>query len=285
VAAGRELKGTSAILRLALFGSPVGQSRSPRIHRLFAAQTGLEITYQAFDTPSGALAEALERFATDGGQGCNVTLPLKAEAAALAVTRSEAVRLAGAANTLLREEHGWRADNTDGQGLTADLERGGLALTDRRVAVLGAGGATAGVLGALLRLRPRELLLFNRTRSRAASLARRHEHLGTVSGHSLDELAAAAPFDLVINATSLGHQGRLPPLAANLFATGAACYDLNYGPAATPLAAWCDEHHIPYRDGLGMLVEQAAASFRLWTAQRPDTAPVLEALREKPTKL
>jgi shikimate dehydrogenase len=283
VAGGRRLKDAPAAgeaLRLALFGSPVGQSKSPRIHRLFARQARLEIRYEAIETPAGTLAAALERFAAEGGAGCNVTLPLKAEAAALARACSPAVERAGAANTLLRAEHGWRAENTDGVGLLADLRAGNLEPRGRRIALLGAGGAAAGILGALLEQPPREILIFNRTQTAAIELADRHAFLGVVSGHGLDALAGAGAFDLVLNATSAGHDGGLPPLAESLFTPDGACYDLNYGPAAAPLAAWCHEHRIPYRDGLGMLVEQAAESFRLWTGHSPDTPPVLQSLRD-----
>jgi len=270
------------LIRLALFGAPVRHSLSPDIHRGFAGQAGLAIDYRAIETGPGALAEALAEFAQGGGRGCNITLPLKREAMLLAGTCSERVRLAGAANTLTRAGDGWSADNTDGTGLARDLAAwGGAPLAGLRVAVLGAGGATAGVLAALLAERPHEVVVFNRTRSRALDLAERHAGLGSVLGRGLEDLERAGPFDLLINATSLGHAGGIPPLAAAHFAGHGRCYDLNYGPAASPLRAWCEERGIDYRDGLGMLVEQAAESFAIWTGFRPDTAPVLAEMRDR----
>ena len=221
------------------------------------------------------------QFLAAGGEGCNITLPLKGEAMELAVHCSEHVALAEAANTLVRTGDGWRAENTDGIGLISDLKAAGLALEGLRVAIIGAGGATAGVLAALLDAGPAELAVYNRTERTAFELARRHQHLGPVFGTGLHALAGAGRFDLLINATSNGHQGQLPTISPSLFKPGALCYDLNYGAAAQPLRAWCAEHQLAYRDGLGMLVEQAAASFRLWTGLSPDTTPVLEALRNR----
>lgn len=269
----------SGLIPLALFGSPVGQSLSPRIHALFAEQAGLTVRFDARETLPGTLAEALEAFAEAGGRGCNITLPLKQEAMSLAATRSDRVNRAGAANTLLRSSDGWHAETTDGAGLVADLEQLGLSPAGRRLIVVGAGGATAGVLSALLEAGAARIDIYNRTAATAEDLAARHADLGEVHGHGLKALASATPAELVLNATSLGHQGGVPPLHAALFGDGAACYDLNYGAAARPLLDWCADRGIRARDGLGMLVGQAAASFELWTGFAPDPAPVLAALR------
>jgi shikimate dehydrogenase len=270
---------TPALIRLALFGSPVGHSASPRIHTAFAREAGLEVEYRAIETPLGQLETALQTFTRAGGHGCNITLPLKGEAMQLAVHCSEHVALAEAANTLVRAGDHWRAESTDGIGLIADIKAAGIELDGARLAILGAGGAAAGILAALLDANPAEVGLYNRTERSAFNLARRHQHLGPVFGTGLNALAGAGRFDLLINATSSGHNGQLPPISPSLFKPGAHCYDLNYGPAAVPLHNWCKEHHIGHRDGLGMLVAQAAASFELWTGFKPETAPVLEALR------
>ncbi len=265
------------MIRLAVFGQPVGHSLSPRIHALFGEQAGLDIDYRAIETAPGMLETSLQTFAEAGGLGCNVTLPLKGEAMALARECSDRVYLARAANTLLLEDNGWRAENTDGTGLVSDLRRLGLDPADRDIALLGAGGAAAGVTAALLEARPRKLTIFNRDADKARTLADRHARLGPVSGHPLEDLADAH-VDLVLNATSLGHRGGRPPVHAGLFRPGATLYDLNYGPAARPLGDWCDTAGIAFHAGLGMLVGQAAESFHLWTGHHPDVAPVIRTL-------
>lgn len=265
------------VIRLAVFGRPVRHSLSPRIHRAFADQAGIEARYDAIDTGPGELAGALEAFAAEGGTGCNVTLPLKGEAMNLAARCSERVARAGAANTLTLEGGGWAAENTDGIGLVADLRRLGLDPEGRRLALLGAGGAAAGVLGELLRAGPRAVCIFNRTADRARELARRHANLGPVTGQGFDAPEGEG-FDLVLNATSLGHDGGRPPLDASLFTTNGSLYDLNYGAAAAPLEAWARIAGMPFHDGLGMLVGQAAESFRCWTGFSAAVQPVLNEL-------
>ncbi len=271
-------------MHLAVFGHPVTHSLSPRIHRLFGKQVGLEIDYRAIEAPAGTLARALSEFAAGGGTGCNVTLPLKEEAMALAGQCSDRVKRAGAANTLLATDDGWRAETTDGAGLVADLRRLDLDPAGKRLALIGAGGAAAGVTAALLETGPASLAVYNRNAKRAVGLATGHADLGPVSGHGLDALAEAGRsgdgFDLVLNATSLGHDGDRPPLARGLFAPRGVLYDLNYGEAARPLLSWARERAIPCHDGLGMLVGQAAESFRLWTGRVVDVAGVLRALKD-----
>jgi len=270
----------TGLIRLALFGAPVRHSLSPQIHAAFARQGNLKVSYRAIETPPGALADALQKFAASGGAGCNITLPLKREAMELAADCSDRVQRAEAANTLVRLDGGsWRAENTDGTGLVRDLRADGrFSLPGARIALLGAGGAAAGILAAVLEAGPAEVRIFNRTPGRAARLAARHADLGAVAGTGLDAVGGAG-FDLVINATSAGHHGDLPPMPGGLFGPGGGCCDLNYGPAAEPLRQWCLDQDIPYRDGLGMLVEQAAESFALWTNFKPDTGAVLAQLR------
>lgn len=268
------------LIRLALFGSPVGLSLSPRIHRAFAAQAGLPVEYQAIDCSVGQLEKRLADFAATGGHGCNITLPLKQKACELAGRLSQRAQRAGAVNTLQLEDDGsWYGDNTDGAGLVRDLlDNRGLVLTDHDVVVLGAGGAAAGILYELLLQRPRRLVIANRSPDRAQALADRFRDAGRVTAVADNALAELAPFELVINATSAGHAGGLPAVSGRLFARGGACYDLNYGAAHAVLGRWCAERHIPCHDGLGMLVEQAAESFRIWTGFTPGTTPVIAEL-------
>jgi shikimate dehydrogenase len=273
------------LIRLAVFGMPVKHSRSPAIHRQFARQCGIGIDYAAIETAPGDLGRNAAALADAGGAGCNVTLPLKHEAWELAQERSPAAERAQAANTLVfRSRHEWLADNTDGRGLVRDLTR---CLADRqtqavagsRILIAGAGGAVAGILGDLLDQQPAEIVISNRNPGRAADLALRFRQAGTVSACAADALLEQGDFDLVINATPLGHTGGVPDLPTSLFSSGGLCYDLNYGEAANPLRRHCAARGIDYQDGLGMLVEQAAIAFTLWTGRTPETEPVLQRLR------
>lgn len=271
---------SSGPIRLGLFGSPIKSSLSPRIQRLFAAQFGLKIEFESCETLAGGFPEKLEAFRQAGGIGCNVTLPLKRDAWQLAEDSSKEVRQAQAANTLLwQSSGGWYAHNTDGAGLVADLlGNHGIELAGQRILILGAGGATAGILGPLLACEPREVMLVNRNMERAETLALRFGSFGVVNVTSWPELAAQGSFNLVINATSLGHQGQVPELSTAQFQSNALCYDLNYFKASRPLKQRCAELNLRYVDGLGMLVEQAAKSFRIWTGYPPDSQSVIAGL-------
>ena len=269
------------LIRLAVFGRPIAHSLSPEIHRRFAAQAGLAVDYRAIESSPESFPQHVRDLAATGGRGCNVTVPLKHLAWKLGGSCSSQAQQAQAANTLVLDGPGKvHADNTDGRGLVADL-RQGLAkpLAGGHVLVLGAGGAAAGILGDLLHQEPARVVVANRTPERAHALASRFSSAGRVSGCGLDQLADAEAFDLVINATSLGHTGQSPAPSQDLFADASLCYDLNYGQAAEPLRKHCREHGIEFRDGLGMLVEQAALSFQLWTGFEADGRAVLQALR------
>jgi len=266
-------------LKLAVFGHPVAHSLSPRIHGMFADAAGVEIAYGRIDCPAGQLAEKLEAFRVGGGRGCNLTVPLKAEGLALARQASPAAREADACNTLVKADDGWQADNTDGAGLIADLDRLGIEIADRRVLVLGAGGAVAGILGPLLGRRPADVHVVNRNPSRAEELAARFSRYGRQpEACGFDSIPADAKFDLIVQGTSLGHQGLCPPIRPEWLAPGAVAYDLNYGPAYEPFAARCVELGIGCFPGIGMLVEQAAVAFKLFTGTTPNTDPVHRAL-------
>ena len=269
------------LIRLALFGRPIKSSLSPGIHRMFADQFDLEISYQLIETGAEGFPQALKKFQLAGGAGCNITLPLKRDAWQLAAAATEEVSQAQAANTLVYQPSlGWFAHTTDGAGLVADLTGNhGIDLVDQRILILGAGGAVAGILGRLLAGNPRQITLVNRNLDRARALSERFSSSARVSVTSWSELSDQGAFDLVINATSLGHHGQAPELVFSLFAPNAVCYDLNYYKASLPLKKLCAEMGQVYIDGLGMLVEQAASSFFIWTGERPECTVVINACR------
>jgi len=267
------------MLKLAVFGHPVAHSLSPRIHAMFAEAEGIAVEYGRIDCPSGQLGEKLKDFHDRGGSGCNLTVPLKAEGLALAREVALDARDAGACNTLVGRGEGWLAHNTDGAGLMADFDRLGIEVADRRVLVLGAGGAVAGIIGPLMDRHPGGVRIVNRNESRAEKLVARFAARGRrLEAGSLDTASSSTGFDLVIQGTSLGHQGICPPIRPEWLASGAVGYDLNYGPAFQPFANRCGGLGVDCHPGLGMLVEQAAVAFELFTGTRPDTAPVIAAL-------
>ena len=276
------------MIRLAVFGSPISQSQSPAIHGRFAQQCGLDIDYRAIEANASSFAGLLQNLVDRGARGCNITAPLKNEAWKLAHSATDSAERAQAANTLLfREADVWLADNTDGRGLIQDLAANlNLEIAGSQICIIGAGGATAGILGDLLEQGPASITIANRTLERAQdlqetfSVVSRAVPESTVKAISLDDLATSDPFDLIINATSQGHAGGCPDLPPAMLLPGSLCYDLNYGNAAEPMRAYCRQAGIRYEDGLGMLVEQAALSFELWTGSRPETSPVLKALRQ-----
>lgn len=275
-------------MRLAVFGSPVIQSLSPRIHGLFAVQFGLRIDYRAIEATPETFPGLVTELAEGGGRGCNITAPLKHEAWKLSGRCSESAARARAANTLVFEDAkapgsaNWYADSTDGAGLVNDLEsQYECQLHGSRVCLMGAGGAASSVLGALLNRQPEAVFVANRTLQRAEELAKSHSGLGEVDFGSLEDLDSVPPFNLIINATSAGHRGSAVRLSTNWFTEQGFCYDMNYSAAAKPLQEWCSARGIAYSDGLGMLVGQAALSFNLWTGHSPDTRPVMKTLRQE----
>jgi shikimate dehydrogenase len=268
------------LIRLALFGQPIKASLSPKIHRLFAAQFDLDIDYQLIETGAEGFPAALEAFRIAGGEGCNVTLPIKTQAWQLAAESSTQVIQAQAANTLVCQPSGdWFAHTTDGPGLVTDLQKNhAVNLKAERVLVLGAGGAAAGIIGSLLEAGVKQIVLVNRNLLRAQDLVNRFNG-ASVSATGWSSLSSLGSFGLVINATSLGHQGMAPELPESLFAPGSVCYDLNYFEASLPLESLCEKLGQRYIDGLGMLVEQAARSFYIWTGLEPETTAVVDACR------
>jgi len=269
--------------RFAVVGHPIAHSRSPAIHAAFAAQTGIALQYEKRLAPLDGFATTLRQLRDEGFAGCNVTLPFKPEALALADQASERAQLAGAANTLGWDADGrlW-ADNTDGLGLRRDVEHNAAwPLAGRDLLLLGAGGASSGCLGPLIEAGPARIAVWNRSADKAQALVDRHRALAT--RHRVHLLACTAlqpAFDAVINGTSaaLGGEGlRLPD---GLLRSGGLALDMVYGAAAEPFLAWARAQGAgALRDGLGMLVEQAAEAFARWHGVRPDTAPVLAQLR------
>jgi shikimate dehydrogenase len=268
--------------RYVVIGNPVAHSKSPRIHGLFAAATGQDMSYETLLAPLDAFAATVRNFVAAGGRGANVTVPFKEEAFRLATRLSDRARAAGAVNTLAFAGQEIFGDNTDGAGLVRDLKANlGVAVAGKRVLLLGAGGAARGVILPLLTERPAELLIANRTADKAQALARAFPDCRACG---LDALAGRE-FDLVINATSAGltggvpHAGHsIPPRLTFAWAAGAFAYDMMYGRDSDFLrqAAAAGARTA---DGLGMLVEQAAEAFLVWRGVRPDTAGVLAELR------
>jgi len=268
--------------RYAVMGNPVAHSKSPVIHMQFAHQFGHNIEYTALWVDSDGFAEAVEQFRTEGGKGFNVTVPFKLEAFRLADNLSDRARLAGAVNTIRFETDGKIfGDNTDGTGLVHDLTKNlGVHLRDKKILVLGAGGAVRGVLGPLLKQHPALLMIANRTVSRARELAKAFGHFGKVEACGYEELVGKR-FDVVINGTSASLKGEVPPLPVNLFTNNAVAYDMMYGDKPTAFLEWAMLHGAATAaDGLGMLVEQAAESYLLWHGVRPETRHVIAALRK-----
>lgn len=265
--------------RYAVIGTPVAHSLSPRIHPAFARQLGIELQYDAIEAAPRDLLTLLAELHAENLRGLNVTLPHKATIAPLCERLSERAELAGAVNCLTRTDTGWTGDNTDGEGLVRDLARLGFAVAGRRVLLLGAGGAARGVIAPLLALQPTELVISSRNPWKPEELFERFKGRGALRPCTHYALKGDR-FDLIINATSAGHTGEAPRLPPALLSDGAVCYDMSYGRAHRPFAAWAKaEGARQVEDGLGMLVEQAAAAFEAWFAQRPDTAPVLSELR------
>jgi len=268
--------------RYGVFGNPIGHSKSPLIHGLFAAQTGQVLSYEALLAPLDDFAGFAQAFFTTG-LGANVTVPFKEEAWRLADELTARARRAGAVNTLKRLEDGrLLGDNTDGAGLVRDLTvNAGVLLKGQRILLLGAGGAVRGVLQPLLAEQPASLVIANRTVEKAEQLAREFADLGPVVASGFDWIDA--PVDLIINGTSASLAGELPSIAPSLIQPGhTQCYDMMYGKEPTAFNRWAAQQGAARcLDGLGMLVEQAAEAFLLWRGVRPDSGPVLAELRRQ----
>jgi len=269
--------------RYCVMGNPVSHSRSPWIHARFAELAGDRVSYGAHLVSLDGFADGVREFVAANGRGCNVTVPFKFEAAALANRLSDRARIAGAANTLRFENGEIHGDNTDGAGLVADIERNaGVSIAGRDVLLVGAGGAAAGVLGPLLNAGPARLVVVNRTADRARALVDSHQPLARVADTLLQALpidSLGASFDIVINASASSLSGGGVPVSADVLRPGALALDMMYGPSAAGFMQWALLHGAVPRDGLGMLVEQAAEAFFQWRGVRPPAAQVLAELR------
>lgn len=262
--------------KFAVMGNPVAHSKSPFIHRAFAAQFGIALCYEAVPVARDGFGRALREFAAGGGRGVNVTAPFKEEAFALADSCTARAQQARAVNTVTFDGKKIRGDNTDGAGLVRDLQNNlGFTLENARVLVIGAGGAVRGILAPLLAEKPVQIHIANRTAAKAFALAEEFS-CATLSGDGLE--TARGAYDLILHAA--GPQG--PPLriAPEIFADNALAYDLSYADGDTPFVTWAKQNHAPRTaDGAGMLVEQAAESFLVWHRRRPGTAAVAAELR------
>ncbi len=279
--------------RYAVLGHPVAHSQSPFIHAEFARQTGEHIAYGRIESPLDGFAATVRSFIASAdpaaglgpARGCNITVPFKFQVLPLAQRASARAVLAEAANVLRFDADGWFADNTDGTGLVRDIQQhAGVPLAGQRVLLIGAGGAAAGVLGPLVEAGCASVTVANRTRDKAAQLVQRHAAWADQHGVALAATGladAGEAFDVVINSSASSLAGASVPVAAAVLKPGALAIDLMYGPAAQPFLDWATAHGATARDGLGMLVEQAAGAFELWRGVMPQTAPVLAALRTR----
>jgi len=271
---------TVTIDRYGVMGYPVSHSRSPVIHRLFALQTEQLLQYELLQVTPEKLETAVRQFQRTGGKGLNVTVPHKQTVAKLCDHVSERARAAGAVNTLTFRDGEIHGDNTDGIGLLRDLVVNlGVNLDGANILILGAGGATRGIIGPLFAMEPSSIQIANRTLGRAQAIANEFSHMGLVSTCRFDAVPVTTPYDLIINATSAGVKGETPPYPVAAVSEKTFCYDLSYGISPTPFSVWAREHNAEKSVmGWGMLVEQAAESFYLWRGVRPDTAIVLKQM-------
>lgn len=268
----------SATARYAVFGNPIAHSKSPQIHQMFAAQEGVSIEYTRILSTEEQIDSDLKRFFAEGGSGCNITVPFKTQAYAAAAEHSPRARTAGAANTLMPLADGsLYADNTDGPGLVLDIvQRLAVPLRGQNILILGAGGAVRGVLQPLAEQQPAGITLANRTADKAQELA----GLFGIEALPFDQLPAGH-YDIIINATSGGLNGEIPPVDGRVYSACRLAYDMVYGNEPTAFMRFAQAHGAAQTaDGLGMLVAQAAASYQLWRGFSPDIAAVTAALQE-----
>jgi shikimate dehydrogenase len=270
-----------------VMGNPIKHSKSPQIHSEFARQTGQQMVYDAIHVDLGGFVQAVRNFQANDGNGLNITVPFKLEAYRLVDKLTQRAERAGAVNTILCQKDGTLlGDNTDGQGLVADLT-GHLkwAIEAKKVLILGAGGASRGILEPILQQHPERVFIANRTASKAKELAQEFLPLGNIQGGgypSLEETAAQHQFDLIINATSASLNAEVPPLPETLPGNNCKCYDLMYSSKPTAFMDWASHLDIvDISDGLGMLVGQAAESFYLWRGVRPEVKPVIDLIRQQ----
>ena len=264
-------------------GHPVAHSWSPFIHGMFAKNSRQNMVYRLYDIEPAQFRREVLRLLTSGVKGLNITLPHKQAAAELVNALSPRAARAQAVNTIaLQPDHSLLGDNTDGIGLIRDLTVNlGLNLAGKRILILGAGGATRGILAPMIEQQPSVLVIANRTVQRAQALAEVFKDAFVIESCEF-RAVQGPPYDLIVNATSASLQGQMPELPPGLVSEDSVCYDLAYGKGCTPFTQWAAALYAArICKGWGMLVEQAAESFLLWRGLRPDTQPVLEALARK----
>jgi len=268
----------------AVVGNPINHSKSPQIHSAFAEQTDQDLIYSAILVPLEKFKAEADSFFRNG-RGLNITVPFKEDAWQYADTYSSRALRAGAVNTLIKKEDGTvHADNTDGIGMVRDITvNNACAIAGKRVLVLGAGGAVRGILEPVLEEKPLEVVVANRTVSKAQNLAKDFADLGEISGCGFEQIEGQ--FDLIINGTSASLSGELPPVPESVIHTETTCYDMMYGAEPTVFNQWAANLNAAATlDGLGMLVEQAAESFNLWRGVRPESSPVIHSIRDSLTQ-
>ena len=270
----------------AVMGNPINHSKSPQIHTAFALQTGQKLEYTAIHVDVGGFAQAVSHFQGHGGKGLNVTVPFKLDAWKLSDSLTERAKRAGAVNTLILADDGKiEGDNTDGVGLVNDIiDHLGWSIKQKKVLILGAGGASRGVIGPILDKKPHSLTIANRTAVKATELAglfltMKNTGIHEIHGGGYDSLHGKQ-FDLVINATAASLQGEVPPLPDDLLNPDGCCYDMMYAAQPTAFMEWASQHGVSnISDGLGMLVGQAAESFNVWRGVKPEVKTVINAIR------
>ena len=266
--------------RFAVIGNPVAHSKSPEIHQIFAQQCNIVLDYQAIHVDHGGFAQALRNLQARGFAGINITVPYKQNAAEQVDSISKRARVANAVNTIKFEDDGsMYGDNTDGEGLLRDLEKNLCqSICDSKILVVGAGGAARGILEPILAAKPEMVAITNRTAKRGISISNEFLQYGPVSWQSFDQVSELS-FDIVVNATSASLTGDIPNLPNQIFAPGSLAYDMGYGEQSTPFIIWAKKQGAARTaNGLGMLVEQAASSFKLWHQVEPDTGAALLAI-------
>ena len=266
----------------AVFGNPIAHSQSPLVHSLFAKQVGIDLEYRAIQVDIGGFEQAVSGFQANGGNGLNVTVPFKLNAWKIADELTDRAQLAGAVNTLFFQDNSIKGDNTDGAGLVKDIELNlNVALTESKILVIGAGGAVRGVLAPMLEKQPESITISNRTKGKADALVEMFADYGTVSSTTLEQ-ANLDRYDIVINATSTGIHGEVPSVSPQVFRGVSLVYDMMYGKNPTKFMQWAVQNSgAQISDGLGMLIEQAAESFKIWHGVMPQTSAVIGAVRSK----
>ena len=266
----------------AVIGHPISHSKSPLIHTEFAKQTGQDMDYVAIELPLDNFADALKNLQQQGFKGINITVPFKQQAWQQITDKSPLSERAGAINTLIFNDDGTLfGDNTDGIGLCRDLvDNHKIALKNKRILLLGAGGAARGVVEPLLNYHPKTLFIANRTASKADELAQLFTDFGNIQAGGFDVLTGK--FDVIVNATAASLKGEIPPLPDNILSEYASCYDMMYSNTDTAFVTWAKQHGALHAlDGLGMLAEQAAEAFYLWRGVKPETQSVIELIHQQ----